>query len=391
MRLRPEDKVILLSIKIHLSPPELAELDSLILKLRNWDYFIENIIERGLAPLFYTKLPLLSNKSKLPDSVLRKLRKTYYTTLKRSINQYDELNKIVAEFNQSDIPVIALKGIYLSEWLYKDLGLRQMSDIDLLIHEEDYKKCLEIFVSLGYYSFDGDESELGGQPDLMHYKARLNEKNVYVELHIKIHQNKEKYLIPIDELWENSVSATLNSIPVTALSLTHNLIHLIVHFEKHFRNGHIQFTSVSDIVNLIITKQDEIDWEIFVDYCKKYNCLDIVCKYLMLISKYIDFQLPELILNQNVKVSDKEERKFINYLKGKNFYFTTHVSAHLIELNELQSPVLKFKHFLKVLFPSKSFLITKYNIEKSHLVVFYYIYRFYVGTKGYILTKLKKI
>ena len=53
MSISPEDQLILLSVKIHPSTAELDQMDALILEVRNREYLITTIIDRGIGPLLY--------------------------------------------------------------------------------------------------------------------------------------------------------------------------------------------------------------------------------------------------------------------------------------------------------------------------------------------------
>jgi len=134
MILLPEDKLILSSIKINPSISELEQIDNLILEAKDWDYLIKTVIDRGIAPLLFKKLPSLKNRSLIPDIVQAKLQQTYYITISRGTLLLNYFQHIAKAFSNQGIPVVVLKGVYLSENLYHDIGLRQFSDIDLLVH-----------------------------------------------------------------------------------------------------------------------------------------------------------------------------------------------------------------------------------------------------------------
>lgn len=115
MQLNPEEKLILLCVKVQPTQPELEQLNILILQIEDWDYLITTIIARGIGPLFFKKLPLLSNHSQIPASIQTKLQQVYYKTFTRSTVLYEHFRKIGEVFAEHGISVIALKGIYLSE------------------------------------------------------------------------------------------------------------------------------------------------------------------------------------------------------------------------------------------------------------------------------------
>ena len=133
MTLTPTDQLLLSSVKIQPTSGDLERMNQLIPQITNWDDLAQMAIDRGMAPLLYKKLALLASASMIPDPAKQKLQGAYYLTLSRSMVLYDAFRKAAEAITAAGIQVVALKGIYLSEWLYKDIGLRQFSDIDLLV------------------------------------------------------------------------------------------------------------------------------------------------------------------------------------------------------------------------------------------------------------------
>ena len=211
MTLSHEDKLILSSIKITPSVSELEQIDNLILEVKDWDYFTKTIIDRGIAPLLFKKLLALKNSFLIPDAVQAKLQQTYYITISRGTLLLNYFQNIANSFSNQGISVIALKGVYLSENLYHDIGLRQFSDIDLLVHEEDGERCLDILRNLGYRAVSALKlSEfVSSQFDTVHYTPMVL-NGVSIEIHIKLHRKGEKYNLLTSELWKNAVAVTVN-------------------------------------------------------------------------------------------------------------------------------------------------------------------------------------
>ena len=283
MELKAEDLLILSCVKLEPNAMELDQINSLIPQVQDWDYLIKAIIDRGIGPLFFKKLTLLSNSSQIPENIKNKLQQVYYKTLSRSTILYMHFRKIAEAFAVENIPVIVLKGIYLSEWLYQDIGLRQFSDIDLLVKEEDGLKCLAILAELGYKPIDDIRSNyVKNNLEIIHYPPMVL-NGASIEIHIKLQRKSEKYHLFVDDLWKNAISETVNNTFVFALNNNDLLIHLCIHLDKHFREGHVQFTCFNDITNLLDKVANIIDWKVFGNTCRKYNCENIVFKYICLL------------------------------------------------------------------------------------------------------------
>ncbi len=88
--MQAEDRLILSCVKLHPDNQELGQINDLILQVKDWDYLISTIIDRGIGPLMYKKLPLLSNSHLIPDTVRTKLQQSYYITLSRCTIEWSQ-------------------------------------------------------------------------------------------------------------------------------------------------------------------------------------------------------------------------------------------------------------------------------------------------------------
>jgi hypothetical protein len=367
MKLQVEDELILSSVKIHSTAKELEQLNNLIPQITDWNYLITTIIERGIAPLLFKQLPLLSNRSLIPNNIQSSLQYAYYRTLSRSMVLYETFKKVAIAFNSAGIQVIALKGIYLSEWLYQDIALRQFSDIDLLVKEEDGLKCLSILTEMGYKPYDSNVTEfIGSKSEIIHYPPMVLD-GISIEIHLKLHRDSEKYQIQIDEFWKNAIPVIINQTPVYAFNNLDLLIHLCIHLDKHFHEGHVQFTCFNDITNLLEKVADTFNWEEFINTCRLHQCEDVVFMYIVMVHKYIHATVPEHIqAKYSYLLTEADELLFIKYLNGHVGEFSA-VPVHVGNLKQLTSFSDKFRYIWDIIFPPKSFMIQKYLIDSQLL------------------------
>ena len=85
-----------------------------------------------------------------PQEVMDQLRAAYHGNLARNMYLYAELRRILEALREKDVEVIFLKGAALAKTVYGDIGLRQMSDIDILAKKEDLPKAVELLFHMGY-------------------------------------------------------------------------------------------------------------------------------------------------------------------------------------------------------------------------------------------------
>lgn len=126
------------------------------------DHSISNMIFYAVEKLKkQPEGPLLSSWAEARDKALV-----------ADITQLSELELIKEAFTENNIRFLPLKGSIL-KWLYPQTDMRTMSDIDILIDEENAEKVKEIMVSLGYtsHNFGADVDDLYSKPPYMNIEV----------------------------------------------------------------------------------------------------------------------------------------------------------------------------------------------------------------------------
>ncbi len=383
MTLTPTDQLLLSSVKIQPTSGELERMNQLIPHITNWDELAQMAIDRGMAPLLYKKLGLLSSASMIPDPAKQKLQGAYYRTLSRSMVLYDAFRKAAEAITAAGIQVVALKGIYLSEWLYKDIGLRQFSDIDLLVKKEDGEKCLEILAGLGYKESGSSVSAMiAKESGQIHYTPRVL-NGVSIEIHTSLDRIKNGRQLNPELLIEKSEPVIIYNVSINTLQFYDLIIHLNIHLDKHFKEGQANFTGFIDIANLLSMHENELDWNTLKARCDDYKCEETVFKYLMLISKYFNAPVPDKIIeNYAPKLTINDENLFIDYLHG--YVGTSYgASTHIENFHKIEGWMKKIRYLFLVVFPTKAYMVEGYQMKNPHLYWLYYPYRHWIGLKGF--------
>ncbi len=379
--LSPTDKLILLVSKLRASAHDMAEIDACLLQISDWDAFAVQVIKRGVSGFVVKKMPLLKNKSLIPNEIFLQIEQAYLFTMNRSLLLFGHFSNVVNALHSAEIEVVALKGIYLSEHLYEEIGLRQFSDIDLLIRPDKTLKAVEILQSLGYrYQEAIPVSDFIRQKsDYVHLPPMVL-NGVSIELHVKLHRGGEKYNVNVDRVFATKIPAVINGSNVFALDTMHQLIHIAVHAHKHFEEGNINFSSFLDLANLVDTVQDDFYSKSFEKLCEAYGVTEIVFRYLLLVHEFFQMnKIPLNILDKYSKcVKIKHKNKFILYLQGYKYTepAKTAIPGHINNLRLLSSPKDIAKYLIHLFFPPKNFMMDKYNIRNEKLYLLYYPYRY---------------
>lgn len=86
----------------------------------------------------------------IPDPVKQRLRQLSDSCRILAMQHSLLLAELLKEFSRSDIPVVPLKGPILSFQLYGDIGLRQSSDLDIVVAPANLKKAQICIENLGW-------------------------------------------------------------------------------------------------------------------------------------------------------------------------------------------------------------------------------------------------
>jgi len=234
---------------------------------------------------------------------------------------------------------------------------------------------------MGYSEYyDGVTDFTQSKMDTIHYPPMM-QNNISIEIHIKLHHNDVNYKFDMDDLWKKAQPAIVNKIEVKTLQLTDLIIHICVHLDKHFKIGHVQFSSINDIVNILDSCADRLNWSAIQERCKLFGCEKEVFKYIILAKRQFNVSIPDEIVQQYDSILLKNDiRMFYNYLSG--YENLTAIPTHVGNLKQIDNFADYMRYARDIVFPPKTFMIRKYNIKHPSLFLFYYPYRYWVGIKG---------
>jgi hypothetical protein len=176
------------------------------------------------------------------------------------------MGEVIAEFEKRGVQTLVLKGAALMARYYKDLGVRPMSDCDVLVPFEKTDQAMEILVELGW---DGSKPL-----DLLSskYRAPLHglgffhpNKKLGFDLHWHVmHLNlAAHYDAP---MWEAAVPICVDNVPTRVLCAEHQLIHLL--FNGCVNEGSVNIRWLPDAL-VVLKNEPLLDWQSLVAHCQR--------------------------------------------------------------------------------------------------------------------------
>lgn len=232
----------------------------------------------------------------------------------KDLTQTFEFDLIINTFNKEKVRCLPLKGIFMKD-LYPQRDMRTMSDIDMLVDEENMSKVSEIMTSLNYSSVDDEDDD--------HHDAYTKKPTMYVEVHKQLFgKNGGVYLEIFSNPWEhtNEVSPCLFN-----FSDDWFFLYLFAHLEKHYSKRGTGIRSIMDIYVYLKAKEKTLNWEMIYTYLDKIGKSQI-CRDIIQLSK---------IWFGDEKLSPKYE-KMSNYVLHSGVY-GTNLNSVLSDFNHMST------------------------------------------------------
>ncbi len=210
------------------------------------------------------------------------------------------LNKIGVE------PILFKGGASFFDGLFPDLGMRMMTDVDLIIREEDFGRCLEELYKIGYQHEKKESGEDGELTEVF----KKGEFSNTLEFHFSLDKINHPDLMPVVEMWEKSTVINRDGLQYHLLSPTHQMIYHIVHCEVqhgNYEEGIVELRQLQDFSYKYLEYIEEIDWTTVRKRMGKFGFMEVFDAYWVLAQRLMN-------VNLAVKVSDNWPSR-IHYIR----------------------------------------------------------------------------
>jgi len=256
---------------------------------KDWTDLLKLTSTLGVTPLVYRQLAMRTPDSQIPVETAVILRDAYYRCHAANAHLFNELARVLACFQQAAIPVIVLKGAYLADSVYQDVGLRPMDDVDILVARESAIRGVEILKAAGFAPYLDFTPEV--ELPLVKHMPPLQKDGIVIELHWDVTSPESSMRVDIPALWSRAVPFEKEHIRALALSQEDLLLHLCIHAAHHYFFE--QLRSLCDIREVITSFGDQLSWDEVIVRAKGWHADHGV---------YLALRLTREILNAEVPV-----------------------------------------------------------------------------------------
>lgn len=256
----------------------------------DWDWIGTTVHESRVAPLVADALERVDFAS-VPEDVAELFRARARTARLRHLGHMGELLALARALAAADVEVQVYKGPALAELLYPDPGLREYSDLDVVVLPADLARAREVVVSGGW---EPVEPRAGAA--LAEFVARDCEERFVrpgtgflLELHWRFLPKNQPQRLDVEESWARSDRVTWAGTSLRVLEPSDLLLALCHHAGEKHRWMRLQM--VADVARYLV-RHRELDLDATIARANTRGLEDCVLVGLYLAWSWLDAPVP---------------------------------------------------------------------------------------------------
>ncbi|MCG6535589.1 MAG: nucleotidyltransferase family protein, partial [Syntrophales bacterium LBB04] len=203
----------------------------------DWDRFLEIACREGVPGIVYGRI----RGSEIPPGVLSTFKHLYEGIAARNLLNLKVLERLEQALQGEHMEIMTLKGASLIGRVYPGMGMRPMSDIDLMVRAGDQARLEELLAGLGYRR----------DPLIGHLFER---DNIIIDLHVhalntdRIANRAALFPSGMEPIWANSVPWKDGGRQLKRPDDVDNVLLLSQHLMKHSFSGLIWLVDIHELL-----------------------------------------------------------------------------------------------------------------------------------------------
>ncbi|MFH1995722.1 MAG: nucleotidyltransferase family protein [Candidatus Omnitrophota bacterium] len=214
---------------------------------------------------------------------------------KSNASKIYEFSKVLAKLNDHDIYPIVLKGAYLCEKIYGDLGARPFSDVDILVKRDGFRGVEKVLLDAGYaYTVPGRVGfslKYGSQ-------VSFSKDDAAIDVHwdiVDLCRFNRVTSIEIGEFWDRSRIVDMFGGKVAELEPEDLVLYLLLHLS--LQHSFQLDAPYKDIRYTLAALGPGLRWDEIIDRAQRYRVTRPAYLGLFLSRKFEHADIPESVLS----------------------------------------------------------------------------------------------
>ena len=231
--------------------------------------FLDMAMVQRVRPLLWHRLRQKGLDEAVPLNVAEELRGAFHRNTMHNLRLYGELRRFLSALKLEGIPLILLKGIFLADAVYDNMGLREMNDIDVLARPADLARIAEILTGMGYTPLQPICVDITLKAH-HHLPRMVKNGHAAFEIHWNLTKPDNSYSINPEGLWECALPVRIAGCDALGLSPEDLLLHLCLHtsYQHQFAFG---LRPSCDIAETIAHFDSALNWQAVLDRAGRWG------------------------------------------------------------------------------------------------------------------------
>jgi hypothetical protein len=377
-QLAPEERLLLLLCRHSFSETEKKELSAVAEKVHDWNHFLLLANKHGIIALCRHRLNSMECGRFVPDECMNMLHEAFLKSLSRNSRIYLLLDEVLAIASKENIRVVLLKGLALEKTVYGNMGLRQMTDLDILVKKDEAIKLRKLLLANGFDSMPM-YSRLHEKivPSYGKHLPEMYKYGLSVEIHFRLFEDRDNALT--GEFFAKAEPESSLSPAIFIPEQQSHFLYLVKHLSQHESEGYSQLRLYADLAYLLGDSGDGVVNASLFDLAGRAKLEKMLAEKLYILKNYFDLRLPSALLSEPGPWNAGET--------DRNFIFNITHPAGTPEKAE-QEPILKPLKLMEkrsdkllfiagALFPSVAFMKYRYRLSSGFIAYLYYPVRLF--------------
>jgi hypothetical protein len=376
IKIRDEEILLLGLCRLEFSDEHIEKLRALIGLISDWNYFSSLANSHGVSALVYHNLEKHCLLPGIPDEVAGFLRGALMRSLGRNAFNTEVMGEVLRLLNKENIKTVLLKGLALEFSVYGNAGIRQMTDVDVLISREQCVHARNILISNGYVSLPVKsvfhEFIIA---DFGKHLPSLIKNGTSVEIHHELFGGRRNVLTRM--LYKDSYTIEIKGEKAYIPQPQIFFLYLVKHLYLHEMKNESQLRLYTDLVVLIENHRDEIINYDLLTLASQAGMSEILAWRLEPLRDLWGIPFPAWIDDFIDRWYNPDSiNKFVFFLKSPKGNPPIDKSGFYRSIiGDIPGIHRKFLFLLGDIFPSVSFMKKRYGCSSTWKVLFYYPHR----------------
>jgi hypothetical protein len=375
-KIRDEERLLLELCRLEFSDEHLKKIGSLKGIVRDWNYFSSLANVHGVAALAWHNLERYHLLSGIPEAVILFLRGTLMKSLCLNAFNTESMGEALRLLNKENIKTVLLKGLALENSIYGNTGLRQMTDVDILIGRDECIRARKILIGSGFVSLP--VKSIFHKLIMAYYGKHLPsliKNGTSVEIHHELFGGKENELTGMlyDSSYEVEIKGERAWLPRPQIFF----LYLVKHLYLHEMNNESQLRLYTDLIVMIEKHPDEIINNDLLTLASRAGMDEVLAMHLEPLRDFWGISFPCFINDFIDKWHNQDAiNKFIFFLSSPKDNPPVDKSVFYRKIiKDIPGFHRKILYILGDLLPAISFMKNRYKCDSTWRVLFYYPHR----------------